>query len=77
MPFTPGPWFAIGNTIFADNDGTICHVDRSNLDRVDNIRLIVAAPQMLAALQNVANANLEEAEYDAVLAAISAAIESN
>ncbi len=79
MPFTPGPWFALGNTVFADNDGTICHVDRSNPDRADNLRLIAAAPSMLSALQSVAKSPdcaRAVAEYEAVLAAISEAINS-
>lgn len=77
MPFTPGPWFALGNTIFANDDGSVCHVDKTNPDRADNIRLIQAAPNMLAALQKAAHADLDLDEYEAVMAAIKAAIETN
>lgn len=61
--YTPGPWIAVGYQVEVLNDNIpdICNTNpetfgqhgRSNIERRANARLIAAAPDLLAALQEV------------------------
>lgn len=75
MPHTPGHWYVIGRTVFSDEDGAVCHMERSNPNTKANARLITAAPQMLRALQTARDGwNDNQDDYDEILAAISSAM---
>lgn len=80
MPHSEGPWFTMDGTVVSDHDGTVCHMEKSNPDRVHNARLIAAAPTLLDALQTVADAlagTLPDIEYESILDAIAEAIGTN
>lgn len=68
MAHTSGHWYTIGRTVFSDEDGAICHMERSNRNTAANARLIAAAPDMLAALRHVHGAGHNAVEIQAAIA---------
>jgi len=70
MAHTPGPWFSIatsniGHNAVVDGDGfTICAPSPMG---VGNARLIAAAPDMLAALQDImAESSRDDDDHDVI-----------
>lgn len=53
MPYSRPPWTRRDGTVTAPSVGTVCHLDKTNPNRVADGRLIVAAPIMLETLQAV------------------------
>lgn len=74
MPHSPGPWFTIDGTIFSPGVGTVAHVERSNPNHLADKTLILAAPDMLAALETARKARLNKTAKAAISAAIEAAL---
>ena len=74
---TPGPWYAVGFQVEIENDNQpdICNTDpetfgqhgRSIPERLANCRLIAAAPDMLAVLQDLQQSTCYWSEYDVPL----------
>ena len=67
--FTPGPWLCVGRIVYALNDRGYnsfhCGVQDSftpESELIANAQLIAAAPDLLAELQNIANAKRADFE---------------
>jgi hypothetical protein len=73
MPHSPGPWHTVDGTVFAAVGGTVCHVERGP-NHLANKHLILAAPDMLEALQLCAKSRINKATKVAILHAINTAL---
>lgn len=56
MPHTPEPWTVIHGAVTAHNGKTICTVPDNTPEDRDNAQLIAAAPKMLEAIHEIAEA---------------------
>ncbi len=66
-------WFAWDRAVMSEATGTVCHMEKSNLNRDNDQRLILAAPEMLAALRLVQSSPIDVDVLATVDAAIKAA----
>ncbi|MEY9506925.1 hypothetical protein ABIE87_006483 [Bradyrhizobium diazoefficiens] len=85
MPHSPAPWRTVDGTVFSPGVGAVAHVERSNPNHLADKTLILAAPDMLAALQltaelyglhpyNAKTSRLTKREKQVINTAISTAI---
>jgi hypothetical protein len=72
---TPGAWFAWDRAVMSEATGMVCHMEKTNPNRDSDQRLILAAPEMLAALRLVQGLAIDSDVSATVYAAVKAAME--